>query len=178
MDARGVLQRERGIEGNIGQQIDFVQDHQLCFAKNAGILQGFVFALGDAEHDNFGVLAQVVAGGANQVADVFDQQQVQRFTIVQPAGQLIFHHPRIQVAGTGGGNLSNGIAVASQTASIVVGLDVAGKNCGPYSCRRRFERLFEQHGLARTRRADQIKYQRVPGTECVTQPRRNLIVRA
>ena len=43
--------------------------------EDTRIFQWFVFALGNAQQDDFGGLAKVVAGGTNKIANVFDQQQ-------------------------------------------------------------------------------------------------------
>jgi hypothetical protein len=74
-------------------------------------------------------------GGTNQVADIFDQQQLKVFPIVE----LIGHHPRVQVTGPAGGDLPDRVAVFQQPLRVVIGLDVACQNGRPRPAR---------HGIA------------------------------
>ena len=59
-----------------------------------GYLSGLSSPSVDAENDNFRGFAQIVARGADQVADVFDQQQVDIFqTPVEQAPVRSCGHP-------------------------------------------------------------------------------------
>ena len=76
--------------------------------------------------NDFGSFAEIVAGGANEIADVLDEQQ---------AGALETHfvemtidHASIEMAGASGDNLADGKPVAREAAGVVIRLNVAGEN--------------------------------------------------
>jgi len=70
--------------------------------ENAGILEGLVIPLGNGEQHDLEVLAQVVGGGADQIANIFDEKDI----CLQPAlFELGADKSRVQVAGASGNNL-------------------------------------------------------------------------
>ena len=90
------------------------------------VFERLVLAFGDAQQDGAGLFAQVVAGGADQVADVFEEQNLEVFD--GPVRQGALHHAGIQMAGAAGSDLAHGEAETGQAARVVIGLDIAGEH--------------------------------------------------
>jgi 4-hydroxy-3-methylbut-2-en-1-yl diphosphate synthase IspG/GcpE len=59
------------------EQIHFVEQQHGGFADDVGMLGCFVVAAGGAEHADLQVLAEVEPDGADQVADVFDEEEIE-----------------------------------------------------------------------------------------------------
>ena len=68
--------RETGadIEIDMRQQIGLVQQHQVGSGKHARIFQGLVFPFGHRQHHDFMRLAKIEGGGADEIADILDEQ--------------------------------------------------------------------------------------------------------
>ncbi|MCK7527005.1 MAG: hypothetical protein MZV64_60070 [Ignavibacteriales bacterium] len=64
-------------EGDVGQQVDLVDDQRVHAAIGAGIFVGFVVAFGDGGDEHGLVRAKFEVGGTDQVADVLDDEQVE-----------------------------------------------------------------------------------------------------
>src|SRR5215469_1294200 len=94
--------------------------------ENAGILQRLVLALGDTEKNNFCSFTKIVAGWADKVADIFNQQQTR--PTKAHFSQMPIDHAGIQVARTSGDDLANWKTVARQPLSIIIGLHVPSKH--------------------------------------------------
>src|SRR5208282_6388654 len=111
---------------HVGQQINLVQDQKLGTEKHGWVLQRLVFAFGHAENNNLCRFSQVITGGTDKVADVFDQQHVQVREI--PVGKRFFDHASIEMAGSAGGYLPGRKAKTGETHRVIVRLDVAGEH--------------------------------------------------
>ena len=61
----------------VRQQIDLGNQHEIGLQEHHRVFQRLVFALGDRQRDDVGLLAEVVDGRAHQVADVFDEQVIE-----------------------------------------------------------------------------------------------------
>src|SRR5208282_6219247 len=79
------------------------QHKQVGLEEYRRIFKRLVFAFGDAEHHDFGCLAEIVTGGTNQVAYVFDEQKIKVFKT--PVGQVALDHACIQMTRTTGCDL-------------------------------------------------------------------------
>ncbi len=73
VDLAGVFEGEVGIELDVRKQVGFGKEHERGAVENAGILEGFVFAFGDAQENDFCGFAEVIAGRTNEVANIFHQ---------------------------------------------------------------------------------------------------------
>ena len=83
--------------------------------------------------DHFVRLAQVEAGGTDQIADVLDQQQA---VVVQPSCCMrLSHHVGIQMTALAGIDLQRGCAGGADARGIVVGLLVALDHGERQACR-------------------------------------------
>ena len=74
--------RGGNVKRHIRQKVDLVQDQQFGLEENARAFERLVTSLRDAQNYTFRGFAQIVARGADQAADIFDQQQINVF---QPA---------------------------------------------------------------------------------------------
>lgn len=74
IDLAGAGRAPLNVEIEIRQQVDFVEQHQAGGGEHMRILQRFVFAFGDRQHRHLMALAEIKAGRADRVADVFDKQ--------------------------------------------------------------------------------------------------------
>src|SRR5579883_2314341 len=157
VNATGVLLGGLEIEGNIRQQIDFAEDQQLRLEEDRGIFEGLVIAFGHAQDHDLRGLAQVVAGRAHEVPDIFNEQDVEAGQA--PVGQVPLNHARIEVAGAAGGDLFHGEPEALETGRVIFRLDVAGEHGHSRLARQGRQGAFQKSGLARARRTNQVDAQ-------------------
>src|ERR1700753_4276373 len=169
-----VLSRQFGLERDVRQQIDLVQDHQLRFTTDHWVFQRLVFAFGGAQHDDLGILAEIVARGTDQVADVLNKQQIERIEV--PSVEMPIDHPGVKVASAPGSDLSHRVTVPPKTNGVVLGLKVAREDADP--CRRSelLKRTFQKRGLARAWRTEEGPAQRAGLTEYRAQTIGNALV--
>src|SRR5262249_52705581 len=66
-------------EWEVRKQVGFADNAHLARAERLGILSRFVVAFRRAEHDDSQVLAKVMRRRTDQVADVFDKEEVKHF---------------------------------------------------------------------------------------------------
>src|SRR5579864_5891640 len=123
MHLAGIVGRSFDVERDVGQQINLVEHEQIGLEKYGRIFEWLVFAFGDAQHHDLGRLAEIVTGGTNQVADVFNQQKIEVFKT--PVGQVALDHARIQVASTAGRDLLNREIKPLQPVGIVFCLNIS-----------------------------------------------------
>ena len=114
------------VEWHIRKQIDLGQDQQRGLVEDGWIFQRLVLAFGHAEQDDLRLFAEVVAGRANQIADVFDEQDVDVFQ--RPGCERALDHLAVEVADATGDDLLHRKAVACQPPRVVLGLQIAGQN--------------------------------------------------
>ena len=75
VDAPRQLDAARHVELHMRQQVDLVQDHEPGGGEHVGVLERLVLALGDGQDRHLGALTQIPQRRADQVADIFDEQQ-------------------------------------------------------------------------------------------------------
>ena len=119
----GEFDRLVGIEVDIGQQVDLVQQQQVGGGEHVGILERLVLALGHREDHHLARLAEVEGGRADEVADVLDQQQ--RAVRQRQARQRLGDHLRVEMAALAGIDLQRGDARGANPLGVEVGLLVA-----------------------------------------------------
>ena len=78
------------------QEVALVEQHDVGGLEHVGVFEGFVLALGDREDGHLVVFPQVEGGGADQVADVFDEKQ--RFLGRPQPFQRVADHVGVEVA--------------------------------------------------------------------------------
>ena len=129
-------------------EVDFCDDREVGGVENGGVFAGFVFAFGDGEKDETEVFAEVVAGGADEVADVFDEEQVEVLEV--PVFEGIVDHLCVEVAGGAGDDLLDGRSASSKSHGVVVGCEVSDESGdAEVMGAAHGERFFEEHGFAR-----------------------------
>src|SRR5271165_5807250 len=154
MDASGILAGEVGFERNVGQQVNLGEQHQLGLEEDGRILERLVFAFGGAQQNDLCVFAEVVTGRANQVADVFDDQQVEVLQL--PVFKMPADHLGVEVTGTAGGDLLHRKAELGQALGIVLGLQIAGKDGDASAFIHALEGPLQQGRLARAGCTDEV----------------------
>ena len=149
VDAAGILFGDANIEWHVGQQIDLVQDQQLRLEKDRGVFERLVFSLRDAENHKFCRFAQIVARRTDEVADVFDQQQID--VLQTPIEKGPFDHAGIEMACAAGGNLLHRKPKPGQPFRVVFRLDVPGENGHSFAVDRSFQGCVRAGWFFRTR---------------------------
>src|SRR5271157_1429199 len=157
MDPPGVLASEFSFERNVGQQVNLGQQHQLRLEENRRILKRLVFAFGGAQQNDLCVFSEIVAGRTDQVADIFDNQQVEIFEL--PVFKVFTDHLGVKVAGAAGGNLLHRKSKPRQAFRIIFGLQIAGKHSNPRALVHALERALQQRGFTRAGSADEVEAQ-------------------
>ena len=97
------LVRGRGVKFYSRGQIGLGDDRHVRRVEDRRILPGLVFPLGHREQHQTQVLAQVEGRGADEVADVFDEQVVE--LLERPATECVSYHRRLEVADCACGDL-------------------------------------------------------------------------
>ena len=92
----------------VRQEIDLREQHEIGLAEHHRVLERLVLALGHREHHDVGGLAEVVDGGADQVADVLDEEVVE--LAPRQVVQRVVHHLRVEMARRAGRDRRGGDA--------------------------------------------------------------------
>ena len=74
MNLVDVFSGQFGVEGQIGQQVGFVEQSHVALAEHEGVFEGLVLAFGDAQDHGAGVFADVELRRADQITDIFDDE--------------------------------------------------------------------------------------------------------
>ena len=134
------------VEVDVGKQIDLIDHQGIDVFVHAGVFIGFVIPLGDRSDEYILMRAQFEVCRADQVADVFDQQQVEfrEFELLEGIAQ----HDRVEVALTTGVDLDGRGPGGSGPVGVDAGGDIAiyGGNLETLSYS--LERLFDERGFA------------------------------
>jgi hypothetical protein len=174
MHLEGVLARFPEVERNVGEQIGLVQHQQLGFEKDGRVFEGLVFAFCNAQHHHLCRFSKIIAGRADQVADVFNQQRIER--LEWPVRERALDHPRIQVAGAAGGDLLHRKAKTGEPSRIVIRLDVTRQQSYALTRAEALERAFKQGRLPCARRTDEVQAKYLALLETLSQPAGDAIV--
>src|SRR5271157_183488 len=158
MDSPGVLASKFSFERNVGQQINLGQQHQFRLEENRRILKRLVFALGGAQQNDLRVFTEVVAGRTDQVADIFDNQQVEIFEL--PVFEVLPDHLGVEVAGTAGGDLLHRKSELRQAFRVIFGLQIAGKHGDPRAFVHALECALQKGRFPRAGGADEVDAQK------------------
>jgi len=127
------VQRVGEREAHRSGQVHLGQDGQVRRVEDRRVLERLVLALGHREeHDPQG-LAEVVTGGADEVAHVLDEEHVEGGEV--PALEGRGHHGRLQVADRAGDDPADRRARTAQALRVTVGGEVADER-GPAPARR------------------------------------------
>ena len=141
------------------EQVDFVQQHQPGGAEHVRVLERLVVALRHRGDQHLGSLTEIEERGADQVADVLDEDDRARLRL--ELGQRARHHLRVEVATGAGVDLHGARAGRADPVGVALGrliaLDHGRREPGLT------QRALEQRGLPRARRADQVQRQRAAG---------------
>ena len=100
-----------------GGEVGLGDDGNVRAVEYCRILQRLVFTLGDRKQNKPKVLAQIVGRGADQVADIFDEQKIQLAQV--PAGEGVLDHGRFQMANRAGDDLFDGSQAAGKASCVV-----------------------------------------------------------
>lgn len=116
----GHLQAFLDIEIHVGEQVDLVEQHNVCRVEHIRIFEGFVLPLGNRQNHHFVMLSQIKRSGANQITHVFDEEEIQRVQIEFLGGMP--NHVGIEMAAGAGVDLPGRHAGGGNALRIVVGL--------------------------------------------------------
>ena len=150
-----VVQRQRAVEADRFGEIDLGDHGEVGAVEDGRILERLVLALGHRQQHDAQVLAEVVARRTDEVADVLDEEHVERREV--PAVERRTDHPGFQVTHGPGGDLAHGRAAAAQPQGIVVGREVADQRGDPRAGAAQVaEGSFEEGRLAGSRTGHQV----------------------
>jgi len=153
-DAAPVSTRARAKSSITGARSNLLISNQV---RGAGIFTGYFAGLSSPSvTDNsvtFAMLAEVEGGGAHQIADILDEQDVEivEFEIVQ----RLVHHVRVEVTGGAGGDLQRPATPCARIRmGVVLGLQVAFDDADAEFVPQRVDRRLQQRGSCRKPGAD------------------------
>src|ERR1017187_4152598 len=131
--------------GSLGH-IHLRDDRYVGAVEDGWVLQWLVFAFGGGDHDEAEFFAEVVAGWADQVAHVLDEEKIQIFQM--PSFERFFDHLGVKMADGSRRNLADVGRGALEAGSIVFGGQIANQRSDAEIAREAAEELFEERGLA------------------------------
>ena len=129
-------------------EIGFCDDGNVRAVEYRRILEGLVFAFGYREQHEAQVFAEIVGRRADQVADVFDEQEIQ--TRASPSLERILDHGRFQMANRAGDDLLHRSLAASEASRVIFRGEVADQGRDPVAGMKKRESFLEKSRLART----------------------------
>ena len=68
----------RGVELDSFGQVELGDYGDVRAMEDGGIIERFVFAFGDREENEAQVFAQIIGRGADEIADIFDEEKIER----------------------------------------------------------------------------------------------------
>ena len=141
----------------MGRQVHFIDEDHIGALENGGIFQWLVVAVGNCGHGDAQMLAQIILGGADQIADVLHDDGIDAAQVQQIDGPA--DHIRLQVAGALGIELDRPCAQPGQTGCILGSIQVAldDGDAGSFQ-RAAFQELFHQGGLSAAGGAQQMDH--------------------
>jgi hypothetical protein len=128
------------------EQIRLAQDDEIAGAENDRVLGRLVIALGHAQQSDVTVLAEVEARGTDEIADIFDEQEIDRRE--RQLMQRLVDSLRIEMAGGARRDLHGRYAMGAYAHRIVVGSQVPLDHRDSNPALQRHDRRFEQGRLA------------------------------
>jgi len=157
VEAMHILCKTLDIKVGIGLQVDLVDEYHIGGLEQQRILEGLVVALGNAGYTDTQMLAQQELGGADQIADIVDDNGLDPFQIKLRQGML--DHIGLQMAGALGVELDGADTDLLHALGILGGIEVALDDGHPPAVDARIgQHLLEQGGLAAARCAQQIDH--------------------
>ena len=169
------LRRLVEVEGQVRQEVGLGQDEDVRGREGLGVFLRLVVAFGRREEDEADMLPQLVARRADEVADVLDEQVIDRRGT---SGRILGDHLRFEVAGAAGRDLPGRHALGPDALGVALGLDVALDDGHPGLRPQPDGDLLEEGGLARARRAEEVHGQDAAALELRPDVGRDLLVRA
>ena len=134
-------------------QVELGNNGDVRAIEDRGIFEWFVFAFGHGEQNEAQIFSEIVGRGTDEIADVFDEQEIERANV--PIAQGVLNHRGFEVADRARGDLFHGSETSSQTRGIIFGREVANERSYPGAKPKRHERLFEEGGFAGARTRDE-----------------------
>ena len=140
--------------GRCGSRSIFVTSTRSALRNITGYFSGLSSPSVTDERDHVDGLAEVVDGGADEVADVLDEQIVE----LAPGKvvQRVVDHLGVEVTGRSGRDRLAPNARGPQPLGVVVGGEIAGERADAMPAAERARGRFEHRGLAGARRSHQV----------------------
>jgi len=133
----------------VGQEIRLGDDGHVRLGEDRRVLERLVLALADRQQDHLEVLAEVIGGRADEVADVLDEQDVggHQLRLVEGGVDL----PGVEVAGAARQDLVSRHPERADAIGIAFGGDVPFDHCAAMAVLESADGGLEQRRLARAR---------------------------
>ena len=111
------------------------------------ILQRLVFAFGGREQDEAELFAEVIAGRADEITDVFNKKEIE--VVELPSFQCSLDHLGVEMADGSGSDLADVRGGALEAGGVVFSREISDQ-CGDVEVAgEAAEELFKEGGLAR-----------------------------
>ena len=138
-------------------QVQFADDGDIRRLEHGRIFERLVFAFRHGQEHDAQVFAEVVGGGADEIPDVLDDEQVQarQIELLERAG----YHLGFEMADGAGGDLHDRRAGFAQAAGVVVSGQVADDDGCFQASSERADSFAEEGGFARTGRRQDVQHQ-------------------
>ena len=156
IDSARILDTACNIEVHMGKQIAFIQQQQSAGTKHIRVFQWLVFAFGHRKHQYLGILPQIKTCRTDQVADVFDKQQIHGCTTQFVTG--LTHRLCIQVTAFTGSDLCGLYTGSANAVRILFRLLVSFDDGHPHLSLQRINGASQQCCLTRPGTRHQIEY--------------------
>ena len=174
-----MAQGQGAIEAHGLRQIDLADHHQISALEHGGVFEGLVFSFGHREEHQPLVLAQIKGGGTDEVAHIFNPQQIQGLQGMAGGRQGVeasVHHGGLQMAGLARGDLHGRQARLPQPAGVVVGGQIPHQGGQAQAGGSEGGQCLQQRGLAGSRGREKIHHPHAGLAEVLPVVGRQLVV--
>lgn len=146
VDAGDVALDRRHVDVEMRQQVHLGEQHEIGGLENVGVFERLVLAFGDREQGDPARFAEVEGGGADEVADILDEQQPARRQ--RQLIQGVADHVCVEVAALAGVDLHRRRTGRANALGVVLGLLVAFDDRRRHAPAERLQGLHQQGRLA------------------------------
>ena len=121
--------RRVAVEADRFGDVGLGDDRDVRGVERERVLERFVLAFRYRQQNQPEILAQIVGGGTNEIAYIFDEQEIQFMKI--PSLQRLLHHRGFQVTDRAGDDLLDRCLAASQALRVVFCSEISDQGGGP-----------------------------------------------
>src|SRR4051794_28021985 len=155
-------------------QLILANDGNIGAVEDGGILQRFVLTFGDRHQYDAQIFSEIVGRGADEIADVLDEQEIEFIDI--PSLQGILHHGCFEMAqGAGGDLLDRGLA-AGETHCVIFGGEITHQRRYAVFWLQQGQSFLQEGGFAGAGTRHQADYEDSGASKLLTQSARDDVI--